>query len=498
MSMHRHSTSLSHDESPSKRVAPIGKDEAVEAHVSDPLRCGVLLVGNASGSAMLKDIMREGVSFTHYIQSNLTKAGTETSAASRMSVTGTHVTPGLVEVAGVSVIEYWNRGCASADRIWPQHDVFLATNSLNHEEYVSWTLGNIAAGETHYVPVKNIVRLPDTCADDTIATAAAFVETTGWKQHLLVVDLEHVCSSEYSFQKFVEHATVRMRDCVALIETASSSVNTTSTVDTFVSVDGIKENPRVVSVADVDKERFIVDENAWPIKGVCAAVMYIHKSTLPMLKYDGGSADKSGSSSIARFMTYLLGEGRPVYGLPIDVVVPLRGVDELRYSTALFDHIQRTKFKMRTANKAQDTDSEIENIFMSNPAEYSVTMNKAKAKRSTLDVLNAKRDFDSRYAAMLRERQLGMMSGGYGKDDGLPERFANVSLRKHDPRIQHPVYQTTNNNYGLKPVSQQQTTLKYYGTRGTFTNDFSAMMYKNTGFNTTRTTSKVHRQMDDF
>merc|ERR1712185_517865 len=100
---------------------------------------------------------------------------------------------------------------------------------------------------------------------------------------------------------------------------------------------------------------------------------------------------------------------------------------------------------------------------------------------------------------MLKERELGnMSSGSQAYVDSLPERFANVALRKHDPRIQHPVYQTTNNSYGLKPASQQQTTLKYYGIRGTFTNDFSSMMYKNTGFNTTRTTSKVHRQMDDF
>lgn len=492
--MHRHSMALTHDESPT-RPAPAAVDESAAAHLSDPLRCGVLLVGNASGDRLMRAIMAEGKSFMHYIQNTIEQEAATRVSPGRQRVSGNHVTPGLVEVAGVSVVEYWNRGCGTAERIMARHDIFIATSGVSHEEYLAWTRGNMDAGETNYVAPENIVLVDDACVDDTMRTAAAFAEKTGWRHNLLVVDLEYVCSSEYSFQKFLEHATVRMRDCVTLIETASSSVNTESTVDTTVRVEGIAENPRIVGVAEGI-------ETSDDVKGVGGAVMYVHKSSLPALRAYAGAdrpAGAAGCSSVASFMRYLLAEGRPVYGLPMDVVVPLKEVEDLRYTTALFEHVQRTKFKQRSASRTQDTDSEVENILMSNPSEYTVTQHKSRAKRSQLDVLRVKKDFDSRYAAMIKERELGIMSSGSQANvDRLPERFANVALRKHDPRVQHPVYQTTNNNYGLKPVSQQQTTLKYYGIRGTFTNDFSSMMYKNTGFNTTRTTSKVHRQMDDF
>ena len=505
MSMHRHSVSFAHDESPSKFQPAVADDGSAE-HMNDPLRCGVLMVGNASGASLMAAILKEGKSFMHYIQNTIEQEEATRLSPGRQLVTGNHVTPGLVEVAGVSVVEYWNRGCSLAERIMPKHDIFIATSHESHEEYVSWSRGNIDAGEKNFIALENIIRVDDDCVDDTMRTAAAFIEKTGWRHNLLVVDLEYVCSSEYSFQKFLEHATVRMRDCVTIIETASSSVNTESTVDTFVHVDGIQENPKIVSVAEKENEAdsvaSLARETTESVKGVGGAVMYVHKASLPLLRaYGTTAADSSdrGCSSVASFMKYLLAEGTPVYGLPMDVVVPLKRVEDLRYTTALFEHVQRTKFKQRAAAKTQVTDSEVENILMSNPAEYTVTEHKLRSKRSTMDVLKVKKDFDSRYVAMLKERELGnMSSGSQAYVDSLPERFANVALRKHEPRIQHPVYQTTNNSYGLKPASQQQTTLKYYGIRGTFTNDFSSMMYKNTGFNTTRTTSKVHRQMDDF
>ena len=484
MGIHRHSVSFAHEESPSKKVEEPLHDEEAE-RLADPLRCGVLFVGNASGKNLLADILLEGKSFMHYVQTSMSQSQSS------------HVTPGLVEVAGVSVVEYWNRGCSTAERISMQYDIFVATNSNSYEEYKSWSLGNQDAGETNFIPEKNIVLIDDDCTDNVMKTAAAFVEQKGWNQHLLIVDLEHVCSSEFSFQKFVEHATVRMKDCMTLVETASSTVNTVNTLEAYVNVEGIKENPRITRTADVEKDYF-VDETS-TIYGIGNAVMYVIKSSLPLLQ-QYAALDGSDQNSIVGFMKFLLDQGKNVYGLPMDVVVPVKSVEDLRYTTALFDHIQRAKFKQKSASKTQDTDSEIENIFMSNPQDYTVTEHKAKAKRAKLDVLLTKKDFDMRYAAMLKQREIGLISsyGSGGNVTRLPERFANVACRKHDPRIQHPVYQTTNNNYGLKPASQQQTTMKYYGIKGTFTNDFSSMMYKNTGFNTTRTTSKVHRQMDDF
>ena len=46
----------------------------------------------------------------------------------------------------------------------------------------------------------------------------------------------------------------------------------------------------------------------------------------------------------------------------------------------------------------------------------------------------------------------------YDRDTRLPLRFADASIYRHRPRTQHPVYQTSNNAYGLKKPSQQQVT----------------------------------------
>mmetsp|Transcript_64922 Transcript_64922/g.205089 ORF Transcript_64922/g.205089 Transcript_64922/m.205089 type:complete len:90 (-) Transcript_64922:52-321(-) len=60
------------------------------------------------------------------------------------------------------------------------------------------------------------------------------------------------------------------------------------------------------------------------------------------------------------------------------------------------------------------------------------------------------------------------------------------------------VYTTSNNLYGLKQVSQQEMPMQWNGIKGSFTSDFNGVKFKSTGFNSSRTTSRVHAAFDDF
>ncbi len=79
----------------------------------------------------------------------------------------------------------------------------------------------------------------------------------------------------------------------------------------------------------------------------------------------------------------------------------------------------------------------------------------------------------------------------------LPQRFCDTSTWRHQPVRQHAVFTTTNSSYGLKPPSPQTMPSLFAGINGSFTSKFPGL-YKSSGFTTARTTSQVHKSLDDF
>ena len=60
------------------------------------------------------------------------------------------------------------------------------------------------------------------------------------------------------------------------------------------------------------------------------------------------------------------------------------------------------------------------------------------------------------------------------------------------------MFQTSNNVYGAKKPSQQEMPLKWNGIRGEFTKTFGGGRYRDTSFNTSKTTSRVVNMREDF
>lgn len=71
------------------------------------------------------------------------------------------------------------------------------------------------------------------------------------------------------------------------------------------------------------------------------------------------------------------------------------------------------------------------------------------------------------------------------------------AARRHNPKKQHPVYETTANEIGRKAPTQLDMPDVYAGSAGGFTKKFTAN-FSCKSLVTSTTRSKVHRLLDDF
>lgn len=81
---------------------------------------------------------------------------------------------------------------------------------------------------------------------------------------------------------------------------------------------------------------------------------------------------------------------------------------------------------------------------------------------------------------------------------GVPERFADASLWRWRRKYEHPVYMTSNNEYGAKPPSQQMLPLSWHGAKGEFTRNYIKAEVRTGNFSTGLPTSRVHDALTEL
>ena len=192
----------------------------------------------------------------------------------------------------------------------------------------------------------------------------------------------------------------------------------------------------------------------------------------------------------------------PLYALEVKYVFSVKTLDAFLYADALFEFHAREKDRASDRFKPSDTDSTlsmsqadirkrmIQKQFEKEAERFGDVRAKAISAEIDLDVMLPR--FNERYASSLHVKLAGE------RDSSLPERFTDASSFRHAPIKQHACYVTSNNIYGFKQSSQQEMPMRWHGVKGDFTSAFSGNMHHNTGFVTAKTTSKVHRHLDDF
>ena len=81
---------------------------------------------------------------------------------------------------------------------------------------------------------------------------------------------------------------------------------------------------------------------------------------------------------------------------------------------------------------------------------------------------------------------------------GMPERFTDASLWRWRRKHEHPVYMTSNNEYGAKPPSQQMLPLSWHGVKGEFTKNYIKAEVHTGNFSTGMPTSRVHDALTEL
>ena len=62
--------------------------------------------------------------------------------------------------------------------------------------------------------------------------------------------------------------------------------------------------------------------------------------------------------------------------------------------------------------------------------------------------------------------------------------------------VQHPVYVTSNNQYGVKTVGPGNLPIRWHGVKGEFTDGFGGAMYRDNGLDVGVARSKTHSAHD--
>ena len=81
---------------------------------------------------------------------------------------------------------------------------------------------------------------------------------------------------------------------------------------------------------------------------------------------------------------------------------------------------------------------------------------------------------------------------------GMPERFTDASLWRWRRKQQHPVYLTSNNDYGAKPPSQQMLPPSWHGVKGEFTKNYIKNEIRTGNFSTGLPSSRVHDALTEL
>mmetsp|Transcript_23750 Transcript_23750/g.32698 ORF Transcript_23750/g.32698 Transcript_23750/m.32698 type:complete len:458 (-) Transcript_23750:157-1530(-) len=415
------------------------------------------------------------------------------------------VAKGLMEVGDIPLINYWKNSAEASPRLLPvEQKMYILCNDDNYEQYVAWAKNpKLSCGG---FPVSHVISNGASAKEHSgiISDIDIFIQKTGdHATDLVVVEGDYLFHPSFNLQRIVEHAIVRGKDTVTYLNLKDAEHRPHHKMIEF-ATEG--SNPKVECI----KAHPAVSETS---SLAAVAPLYVfRKSTLPKLQaFLRDTPGLSLSIQAAQFFAYLP-TAAPLYALNVGHVFDVKSTDNYNYVDNLFAFYVRQQQhgpskKLETSATACNLDftsSESATDFSRRLAANAVPGGRYLDERpppvydeGSFDLEAMMPIFNERFESFMASRSMGHMGAG------LPMRFADATMHKHAPKIQHPVFTTTNHGYGYKQRCQEEMPVKYNGCNGSFTNEFpitngKAAMFGNTTFVCATTRSNVHKNLDDF
>lgn len=383
-----------------------------------------------------------------------------------------HVAHGLLSLSGKPLIEFWMSALMTSERLVPASEkVFVVTNAENHDDYAHWarTMGaNFGFSEANLWCTGREVT--DEPRWGPIEDLAAFVKAKGFENdHLMVAEAHAVMDPKYNIVRTIEYSMVRAADTVTYyVPHAGFPLDGLVTVKLD---DHTLSNPQVLGF---DLHPKGVSDG----KSVAAVtpLFILRRGSMPALFSAAAGGVEHGPNQLARFFASLHKAGRPVYAIGNELYFHVHRLADYQ----LADQFFREYFHQVALG-----------AMGSKPAWAQATLDltadgRLEAKAKDTSVRAQFLEWLPTYEASKTARLTGEVAVG-----PLPDRFVDPSTWRHKPKKQHPFYQTTAHQVGIKHPAVKDMPTTWAGSKQQFTQSFTGM-YRSQGLKTGIDHSKAY------
>lgn len=339
----------------------------------------------------------------------------------------------------------------------------------------------------------------------------ALEEAVGYDSHVLVIDGSFLCAPDYDLDGFVTHAVGRGKDCVAYLDVDQSEAGVRARLALEKNPAGrVVANPEVVGVVPYPDAMNSSSPPAGGPVAVCGPVWFLRRSTLPLVAEffaDEGlrwtQAGTAPDEMLGRLLAFLQ-RCETFHALQMKhCFSPAAGVGSYRYVNELFGFLAGERRRATGRYKSGWASGGGGTTGGDVPERMKILLERF--------AIQDRRAGDARERAVSAETDADVLvprfNAAYGRPvipedpyaqrgDELPARFKDAGAWSKSTPSQHPVYVTSNNQYGIKTVGPGNLPIRWHGVKGEFTDGFGGAMYRDDGLDVRVQRSKVHSAHD--